>query len=62
VPGVGAQGGSLHEVVQYGMNKNCGLLINASRSIIYASSGEDFALFAAAEAMNMQQEMAQIMR
>jgi orotidine-5'-phosphate decarboxylase len=62
VPGVGAQGGSLHEVVQYGMNKDCGLLVNASRSIIYASSGEDFALFASAEAMNMQQEMAQLIR
>jgi orotidine-5'-phosphate decarboxylase len=61
VPGVGAQGGSLKEVVQYGMNKDCGLLVNASRSIIYADSGEDFALFAAAEAMAMQQEMAALM-
>jgi orotidine-5'-phosphate decarboxylase len=60
VPGVGAQGGSLQEVAQYGMNSHCGLLINASRSIIYASSGEDFALFAAAEAMAMQQEMARL--
>jgi orotidine-5'-phosphate decarboxylase len=58
VPGVGAQGGSLQEVAQYGMNNNCGLLVNASRSIIYANSGNDFALFAASEAMNMQQEMA----
>lgn len=61
VPGVGAQGGSLKEVVQYGMNKDCGLLVNASRSIIYAGSGEDFTLFAAAEAMTMQQEMAALM-
>jgi orotidine-5'-phosphate decarboxylase len=42
------------------MNSHCGLLVNASRSIIYASSGEDFALFAAAEAMAMQQEMARL--
>lgn len=60
VPGVGAQGGSLQEVAQYGMNNNCGLLVNASRSIIYASSGQDFALFAAAEALAMQQEMARL--
>lgn len=60
VPGVGAQGGSLQEVVQYGLNKDCGLLVNASRSIIYANSGEDFALFAAAEALKMQQEMASL--
>jgi orotidine-5'-phosphate decarboxylase len=58
VPGVGAQGGSLQEVAQYGMNSHCGLLVNASRSIIYAASGEDFALHAAAEALAMQQEMA----
>ena len=58
VPGVGAQGGSLQEVAQFGMNSNCGLLVNASRSIIYASSGQDFALYAAAEALAMQQEMA----
>ncbi|GAB4132852.1 MAG: orotidine-5'-phosphate decarboxylase [Bacteroidia bacterium] len=59
VPGVGAQGGSLLEVVKYGMNKHCGLLVNASRSILYASSGEDFAEKARAEALRMQQEMAQ---
>jgi len=58
IPGVGAQGGSLAEVVKYGMNKDCGLLINASRSIIYASSGEDFALKAGEESRKMQQEMA----
>lgn len=57
VPGVGAQGGSLSEVVKYGMNKDCGLLVNASRSILYASSGEDFAEQARAEAKKMQQEM-----
>jgi orotidine-5'-phosphate decarboxylase len=43
VPGVGAQGGSLEEVSKYGINKDCGLLVNSSRQLIYASSGEDFA-------------------
>ena len=43
VPGVGAQGGSLEEVAKYGMNSDCGLLVNSSRGIIYASSGTDFA-------------------
>jgi len=57
VPGVGAQGGSLAEVAKYGLTKDCGLLINASRSIIFASSGTDFAAKARKEAMNMQQEM-----
>ncbi|WP_234735176.1 orotidine-5'-phosphate decarboxylase [Tellurirhabdus bombi] len=58
VPGVGAQGGSLEEVSKYGMNDHCGLLVNASRSILYASSGVDFAQRAAAEAKALQQEMA----
>ncbi len=58
VPGVGAQGGSLKEVVKYGLNQNVGLLINASRSIIYASNRNDFAQLAAQEASKMQQEMA----
>jgi orotidine-5'-phosphate decarboxylase len=58
VPGVGAQGGSLSEVVRYGMNKDCGLLVNASRSIIYASGGEDFAEKARQEALELQKEMA----
>lgn len=57
VPGVGAQGGSLEEVSKYGMNKQCGLLVNSSRAIIYASSGEDFAQVAAKEAQAVQQEM-----
>lgn len=57
VPGVGAQGGNLQEVCHYGMNKDCGLIVNASRSIIYASSGEDFAEAARAEALKVQQEM-----
>lgn len=57
IPGVGAQGGSLTDVARYGMNKQCGLLVNASRSILYVSSGEDFAEKARAEAKSMQQEM-----
>jgi orotidine-5'-phosphate decarboxylase len=60
VPGVGAQGGSLQEVAQFGMNSNCGLLVNASRSIIYAGGNHDYALYAAAEALGMQQEMASL--
>lgn len=58
VPGVGAQGGSLEEVMKLGMNADCGLLINASRSILYASSGADFADAAAKEARNMAEQMA----
>jgi orotidine-5'-phosphate decarboxylase len=57
VPGVGAQGGSLEDVSRYGMNKQCGLLVNSSRAIIYASSGEDFAQKAKQEAQKVQQEM-----
>jgi orotidine-5'-phosphate decarboxylase len=58
VPGVGAQGGSLEEVSRSGMNDHCGLLVNASRSILYASPGEDFAEAAGTEARRMQAEMA----
>ena len=58
VPGVGAQGGSLQEVCKYGMTKDCGLLVNSSRGIIYASKGEDFAEAAAEAAKKLQQEMA----
>ena len=58
VPGVGAQGGSLQEVCKYGMTKDCGLLVNSSRGIIYASNGEDFAEAAAREAKKLQQQMA----
>ncbi len=57
VPGVGAQGGSLHEVAKYGMNKDCGLLVNSSRGIIFASSGIDFAEKAKIEAEKIQKEM-----
>ncbi|EEX52062.1 orotidine 5'-phosphate decarboxylase [Prevotella sp. oral taxon 472 str. F0295] len=58
VPGIGAQGGSLHDVCQYGMNKDCGLLVNSSRGIIYASNGVDFAQVAAEKAREVQEEMA----
>ncbi len=57
VPGVGAQGGSLKEVVEYGMNSECGLLVNSSRKILYASSGTDFAEKAREEALKVQQKM-----
>ena len=57
VPGVGAQGGSLSEVSKYGLNKDCGLLVNASRAIIYASENEDFAVEARAIAEQYQVEM-----
>jgi orotidine-5'-phosphate decarboxylase len=61
VPGVGAQGGSLADVCEYGLNNQCGLLVNSSRGIIYASSGEDFAEKAREEALKLQQEMEQIL-
>lgn len=57
VPGVGAQGGSLGDVCQYGMNKDCGLLVNSTRGIIYASKGKDFADKAREEAVKLQKEM-----
>jgi orotidine-5'-phosphate decarboxylase len=57
VPGIGAQGGDLEMVSRYGMNKQCGLLVNSARSIIYASSEKDFALSAGKEASKVQAEM-----
>ena len=57
VPGVGFQGGSLQEVAQYGLNKDCGLLVNASRAIIYASEAENFAEEARQIAKQYQEEM-----
>jgi len=57
VPGVGAQGGSLEEVARYGLNSQCGLLVNSSRQIIYADSSEQFAEAAQHEAQKLQQEM-----
>lgn len=62
VPGVGAQGGSLEEVSKYGMNSSCGLLVNSSRSILYAGNGDDFAEKASQEAKKLQQEMAQYLQ
>jgi orotidine-5'-phosphate decarboxylase len=61
VPGIGAQGGSLADVAKYGMNEQCGLLVNASRSILYASSGEDFAEKARQEAKSLQSEMQKLL-
>ncbi len=62
IPGVGAQGGKLEEVAKHGMNALCGLLVNASRSILYASAETDFAQAAAAEAKRMQLEMASLLK
>lgn len=62
VPGVGAQGGSLEEVCKYGMTDDCGLLVNSSRGIIYASQGEDFAEVAALKAKELQEQMAEILK
>jgi orotidine-5'-phosphate decarboxylase len=61
VPGVGAQGGSLADVCRYGMNQDIGLLVNASRSILYASNGNDFESAARKEAQKMQEEMKALM-
>ena len=61
VPGVGAQGGSLEEVCKYGMNSTCGLLVNSSRGIIYADSGENFAVAVRAEAQKLQLEMKEML-
>lgn len=61
VPGVGAQGGDLQAVAKYGLNDHCGLLVNASRSILFASAGTDFAEKASIEASTMQKEMETIL-
>lgn len=61
VPGVGAQGGDLQTVAKYGLNKECGLLVNSSRGIIYASNGFDFADRAAEEAQKLQMQMAALL-
>lgn len=62
VPGVGAQGGSLEEVAKYGMIDECGLLVNSSRGIIYASDGEDFAEASAREAEKLASQMAELLK
>jgi orotidine-5'-phosphate decarboxylase len=59
VPGIGAQGGNLEEVVKYGMNDECGLLVNSSRAIIFASKGTDFAEAARAQALKVRNKMAE---
>ncbi len=61
VPGVGAQGGNLQDVCKYGLTKDCGLLINSSRGIIYAGNDENFSQAAQKEAEILQQEMAEIL-
>ena len=61
VPGVGAQGGDLQGVCHYGLNNDVGLLVNSSRGIIYASSSDDFAQKAREKAVELQQEMSEIL-
>ena len=61
VPGVGAQGGSLAEVAKYGMNKNCGLLVNSSRAILYADRGDNYHIAARQEALKIRQEMSSLL-
>ena len=61
VPGVGAQGGSLQEVVKYGINTNCGLLVNSSRGIIFADKTDKFAVVAKEEARKLQEEMGRLL-
>ncbi len=62
VPGVGAQGGNLEEVAQYGMNAHCGLIVNSSREIIYADSSERFAAIASERAQAVQQKMESLLQ
>jgi orotidine-5'-phosphate decarboxylase len=61
VPGIGAQGGSLHEVAEHGLTKECGLIVNSSRNIIYASTGIDFADKAREEALKIRNEMEKLL-
>lgn len=62
VPGVGAQGGSLEEVAQYGMNAHCGLIVNSSRGIIFADHTENFAVRAGEEARKLQKDMERLLK
>ena len=62
IPGVGAQGGNLKEVVLNGINSNCGLIVNSSRGIIYASQGNDFVEKAAEKAFELQNEMSEYLK
>ena len=61
VPGIGSQGGNLSEVAGFGMNKHCGLIVNASRSIIYAGDGQDFAEKAREKALEIKKEMEKLL-
>ena len=61
IPGVGAQGGDLNQVVDYGFNKRCGLIVNASRSILYADDSEKFAGAAREQALHLQRQMQEIL-
>ena len=61
VPGVGAQGGDLASVAKYGLNSDCGLIVNSSRGIIYAGNGRDFAAKSKEVAKSIQNEMALIL-
>jgi orotidine-5'-phosphate decarboxylase len=61
VPGVGAQGGDLEQLTHFGKNEQVGLLVNSSRAILYAGNGKDFAEKARAEALKVQQSMAQLL-
>jgi len=62
VPGIGAQGGDLEDVSRHGMNKQCGLLVNSARAILYASSGKDFAEAAQKEAKRINGEMERLLQ
>jgi len=62
IPGVGTQGGSLQEVAVNGMNKDCGLLVNSSRGIIYAGNNKDFAEKARVKAKELQEEMSRLLK
>jgi orotidine-5'-phosphate decarboxylase len=62
VPGIGAQGGDLEQVSKFGMNNQCGLLVNSARAIIYASKEKDFARVAGVEAEKVQQEMSEYLQ
>ena len=62
VPGVGAQSGNLKDVAAFGMNDKCGLIVNSSRAIIYASNGDDFAVAASNAAKKLQEEMASLLQ
>lgn len=62
VPGIGAQGGNLNEVAEYGLNRHCGLIVNASRSILYADSSVQFASVSRQKAKEMQLEMEKILQ